>query len=314
MRLGLTVCCALALAACSGRPDGEEREAPLLPGLLAQLNSVTEVQVQRAGGAVVTLRRDPNGWRLLERDWPADATRLRPLLLALAQAHCDAPRTSQPTKYSRIGVEPIDTPGARSTLVTVRWSGGEGAVVVGREHAQGGSYLRVADKAQACLSSVRPPLAESEPDWLDTRLFTRSANTFTEVQVFDGAAPPLRLRPQGGRFAVNGVMPGSNALPDGIAGAFTDFRLGDVRVSSSNVEPQRRLVFLGGDGITLTLFLWREGDGVWFRLQAEARPDAAASAQAFVAGLTDKTTGREFLLPGHQVDAIMASPAALSAP
>ena len=54
---------------------------PVMKALKAQLNDVTEVRISKGDGSRTTLRKQPAGWIVGEREYPADTTRVRKLLI-----------------------------------------------------------------------------------------------------------------------------------------------------------------------------------------------------------------------------------------
>ncbi len=77
----------------------------MLKALKAQLNEVTEVRVSRGDGSKTTLKKQPSGWIVAERDYAADSGKVRKLLIDLSSLETVEIKTSDPAKYSQLGVE-----------------------------------------------------------------------------------------------------------------------------------------------------------------------------------------------------------------
>src|SRR5437868_10925881 len=90
MILGGAAIVALVAALLLSTPRSADRKAAdaLYPGLKDQLNSVTAVRIFKAGDArAVEVHRKDSRWSVAERaDYPADVSKVRKLLLALAEA------------------------------------------------------------------------------------------------------------------------------------------------------------------------------------------------------------------------------------
>ena len=69
------------------------------------LGEVTEVRFAKGDGSRTTLRKEADGWKVVERQYPADAARVRELALNLAGLKVVEHKTQDPANYSRLGVE-----------------------------------------------------------------------------------------------------------------------------------------------------------------------------------------------------------------
>src|SRR5687767_14459386 len=58
--------------------------ALVLPELKGTINNVTELRLAKADGTRTTLKKEAAGWRVAERNFTADAGKVRKLLLELA--------------------------------------------------------------------------------------------------------------------------------------------------------------------------------------------------------------------------------------
>ena len=82
-------------------------------GSRRSVNDVTEVRIAKGDSTRVTLRKPPDAWHVVEREYVADSGKVRKLLLDLGALQVVEEKTSDPASYERIGVE--DVKGATAT-------------------------------------------------------------------------------------------------------------------------------------------------------------------------------------------------------
>lgn len=175
---------------------------PLFPGLIDKINNVTRIVVQTAEHRVEIVRRD-NRWIIPEKgDYPADAGKVKNLLVGTAQLEIVAAKTRSPERFDEIGVEDISKKDAKSTLITLyqdetRLAG----FILGREKHLGGTglsttgyYIRRDGENQSWLTTGHLPAARQPGDWLDKTLLTIDQKRIAEVTTHVDDKPPLRLR------------------------------------------------------------------------------------------------------------------------
>jgi hypothetical protein len=92
---------------------------PVLDGLKASVNDVTELHISKGDGTRVTLKKLPDAWQVAEREYTADSGKVRKLLLDLAALQVVEEKTSDPASYERIGVEDVKGAKAAGTLIEV---------------------------------------------------------------------------------------------------------------------------------------------------------------------------------------------------
>src|SRR5262245_29221780 len=100
-------------------PGGTKQAGALYPDLKTQLDAVTAVRIFKAGDArTVELVRQGNDWAVSERaGYRAEQTKVRHLLLALADARPVEQKTSNPESYPALGVEDVSKPDAGGVRV-----------------------------------------------------------------------------------------------------------------------------------------------------------------------------------------------------
>lgn len=288
----------LGLAACSRAPAPP---APLVPGLAKALPGLAEVRLEQ-GDTTLVFERQGEAWRIRDAAWRADRRWLQPLLLGLANARCDAPRTADPARFARIGVAwpaaaEVSTDGAFARPTgRLRFSvdGREVAVIVGFPQARGGTFVRVEGAAHSCLSAATLRLPARTSEWFDPQLWQVPIEQVATVVVEDPGQPALRLVRGDGGFRPEGALIALTPDADALASALAAPRQLDLR-AAGDAEPERVLRLAGEGGVAYALALWRDGEATWARV-LEAPEDASVWYR-----------GREFRLPTNVAEPLWAA-------
>jgi hypothetical protein len=274
----------------------------LLPALPNDLNAVTAVTVRKGSTTpTLTLHKAGQNWAVAERaDYPADVSKLRQLLISLRDARIVEAKTSDPARFSAIGVEdPVDA-GAAGAEVAVLTAAGKSAVIVGKSVGNGNFVRRQGENR---TYSVEPPISlETEPRfWIDARLIDVPAALIQSIDFkpATGAAFALhRLNPADNTFSLDGVPAGRKAK-DGHTLApspsmLTGLNAEDVAAASSIdfASPTQAIVTLT-DGKVLTLLGTTVADKHWIQVTSNKDADLTAKAQ-----------GRAFEIASYRYDEI----------
>jgi hypothetical protein len=279
----------------------ETQGGALLPGLAANLNSVTEVTLGKGGGASAsTLQKSAAGWTLKERGgYPADVAKLRSLLTALGDAKIAEEKTADPARYTVIGVEDPSQPGATGTEITVSMPGVRQDVIVGKSAGDGNFVRRAGEKQSYSVEPVIP--VDSEPHyWIDSRLIDVPATKIQGIEFKPPGGTPYAIHRSAadGPFSLDGAPAGRKPLPaDALAPAPTTF----TGLAAEDVAPQGSVDFgqpfvttvTLTDGGTITLTGAVAGTKHWVEVTASKDP-----------ALTGKAQGRAFEVPSYRYDAI----------
>lgn len=276
--------------------------APLVPGLGAELATVTEVTVIKGGTApVVTLHKQGAQWSVAERgDYPADVAKLHRLLLSLGDAKIVEEKTSDPANYPIIGVEDPTKAGASGTEITVSAADGKHALIVGKPIGSG-TFVRRASEPKSY--SVQPAIfVEADPKaWIDTRLIDIPSASIASVEFKPASGPGYtlrRIKPKEDGFALEHVPAGRKAL-DANALAPSATTLSGLTVedvaAAKDIDFSRpaEAVFTLADGSVITLEGVAVGDKRWVSVRGAKDPALAAKAE-----------NRAFELASYRYDAI----------
>jgi hypothetical protein len=190
----------------------------LLPSLASELNTVTSLSVLKGSATPsVTVHKQGEQWTVAERaNYPADVPKLRRLLLSLSDAKIREEKTSDPAKYSIIGVEDPTKPGATGAQIELIAKGSKQDLIVGKPVEQGNFVRRVGEKSSYI---VEPGISfEAEPRyWIDTHLLDIFADKIQSIQFKPETGPTYTLR----RVSEPAAKPaeGKNIAPNAAAPA-----------------------------------------------------------------------------------------------
>ena len=112
VRLAIVAVVALAIAIWIGNARAPKTEVPgvsaAVAGLSEGVNDVKQVRIVGAGDkTIATLARGDGGWTVVEKGYAADVTKVRELLLKLADAKLVEPKTTVKESDPKLGVEDV---------------------------------------------------------------------------------------------------------------------------------------------------------------------------------------------------------------
>jgi hypothetical protein len=165
----------------------------LFTDLTPALDEVSEVRLSKGDGSRTTLRRGADGWTVVEREYPADASRVRELVMGLANMKVVEHKTSDPANYAKLGVEAADSPTAASTLVEVVAGKKTWSLLVGKNAEGRAVYVR---KPAEAASALAEPVVSAEPDpkrWLDRKLTDLNGAVVHDISVQPASGPAYLL-------------------------------------------------------------------------------------------------------------------------
>jgi hypothetical protein len=268
---------------------------PLAPALIEQLDDIERVRISVAGDQpVATLERTEDGWQLLERDrYPADAARLRELLLKLAEARRIEAKTANPALHDRLGVEDIDTADAAGVQVAIEGGPLTQPLIIGYTRTQGtGTYVRGAGDPQSWLIDRNIAVERKTANWLQRDLVDLDTARLERVEIRPPSGSPIRIERSAGSagdFRLAGLPagrePASEFVADASAGLLSSLRIDDVRRADALDEDPatlREATFLTREGVRIDLRSWQVEGATWGRFEAvfdQAQADAWIAAE-----------------------------------
>ena len=314
------------------RPRTAPRDASVgvavLSGLAGRLDAVSAIRVMGAAAEpLVTLERVNGTWRVRESGYPADAPRVKRLLVALGELKVVEAKTAEPARYAALGVEEPTTPGATSVRLELEGLGAPTGLIVGHAAGTQGTFVRVAGQAQSFEGRPGVEVARTPREWLARGFLDLAAARVESVRVERSGEPAWdaqRTERSAAHFSVPNLPRGAEltnaGAADSSASAFGNLEFDDVRAAPAATagEKRQRTTVRCSDGLVVTLSASAAGTEHWLAL--EARFDAALAAR-FAAGapkdaptaaevekqaaaLNVTAAGHEYRVPAYRFDAI----------
>jgi hypothetical protein len=270
--LALMAAVAVVLVTLTGRSDRdparEDASAILLPGLSHGINQVERIRLTApSGDGVITLERHADGWSVAERDgYPADAGKVRQLLIRLSEARSLEEKTADPAFYERLGVEDVSSDSGSGVLVEIS-GGADTRLIVGKQEPRSGrgTYVRSADSAGSLLVDQELSPGTKIADWVvrDITDIPESRIVSVDVTHADGNVVEVR-RDESGAFKLANLPDGREVSaangPATLARTLSALNLDDVRKLAEGEPPAdaARALFVTEDGRLITASLWEE--------------------------------------------------------
>lgn len=306
----------------------------LLPQLASHLNDVTTIKLTTAGQKeIATFKRGDKGWLVANRsDYPADAGKLRELVLKLSDAKTIEAKTQSPALYSKLGVEDVTAPNAGGVLVELDGLPEKTAVIIGNVNGGGGggTFVRRMGDEQSWLIAGTLSVERNTSDWIAKEIADIPSSRIREV-VIEKDGNTLRVRkPAGsdGNFEIEDIPKGRKPTTDfaanGLGATLSGLHVDDVTAAAQLPAPADAIKaqYLTANGIKVDATAWTFGDKHYAQFKAsvddtvandwigmeQAKQDAAHQAAVADAKSSDAAT------PDAAAGTSPAKPLALTEP
>jgi hypothetical protein len=268
-----------------GNQHGDLGGGAVFPDLKPALGDVEEIRLSKGDGSRTTLRKGASGWTVVERQYPADGSRVRELVMNLVAMKIVEHKTSDPANYAKLGVEAPETPTAASTLLEVVAGKKTWSLIVGKGAEGRALYVR---KPSEAVSELVEPTVVADPDqkrWVDRLIVDLPGASVRDISVQPASGPAYLLtRAKRGDANLSlspipkGRTPASTISIDGQAEALVAFNFDDVRpLPATAGAPSDRATYRTFDGQVLA-FSGRRADQKAY-VTVNASHDAALAAQ-----------------------------------
>ena len=265
--------------------QGDLGGGTLFTDLTPALGAVNEIRLSKGDGSRTTLRKQADGWTVVEREYPADAGRVRDLVLSLARMKIIERKTSDPANYPKLGVEAPESPTAASTLVEVVAGDKNWSLIVGKNAEGRAIYVR---KPKEAASALAEPAVMVEPDpkrWVDRQLLDIAGVKVHDIAVKNANGPGYVLtRAQRGDMDLvlspvpKGRKPASAMSLNSQTDSLVAFNFDDMRAPPDNAAPATdHATFRLFDGQVFEIAGRKDGDKAYVTINASR--DAALAAR-----------------------------------
>jgi Domain of unknown function (DUF4340) len=274
----------------------------MFPDLASRLKDATKIEVVHQGKPM-TIALVNGQWGLADRGgYRVQETKLRGMLTALTELRLVEPRTSDPTEFSRLGVEDPNAPGSNADLLRVLDASGKPMVevIVGhrRVRTQGNVpeqvYVRRPGENQAWLAEGSLEVDFDPQLWLDRDIMNIDHSRIAKVAVTHhdpaGGDQTLEFARDGDKLAL--TQPADHPKLD-------DYKLDDVDralelltfqevkpASESPGQEAGHAVFTTADGLVITATVFHADKDLWARFAVTGNDKSKAEADRLAARLT----------------------------
>ena len=257
----------------------------VFPGLLSRVDEVRRIHAV-SGGETFTLAHDGERWTMPERDgYRAVPDKIHKLVVGAAGLERREPKTSDPSRYPRLGLDDPAEEGSGSIRFTLEDDAAEvlADFVIGNREASridlslSEFYLREPDEPQSWLVEGKLSVSRDPVEWLEREVLRIDEARVRAVRVRQadgGRLEVSRSRPGDGDFVLHDIPPGheveSQWRVNDIGRGLANLRLQDVRRAAGELEgdPGFSAELLTFDGLRVAVETWREEDASWLRVLA----------------------------------------------
>lgn len=287
----------------------------LFPELKSLINNVDKLLIEAPGEEGVTISNATGTWSVMNRsDYPASVGKIREVLMALADARILEEKTSNPERYSALGVTAPELANSRGTRLTISGDSVEFRLIVGDANQGSNRYVLPADRSTSLLIDKDPALPESVSDWLRRDLLdiesTRVA--MASIRHADGEAIEVfKASRDATNFELQDLPEGRElsypTILNGIGSALSDLGLEDVR-RAEPLDPATVTNFETFDGLRITVRVVGEDDERWISISAAANEpvgddaNAGADPQAAATALNARLQGWQYRVAQYKID------------
>lgn len=172
-------------------PQSEKERASFFPGLASEIEAINHMSIKGYAGEV-NLSRINDVWVIDDFDgYPALPEKVKSTVLGVADLKINAPKTTLPRLYNRLGVEGPEVEDSTSLLLSLKDAENNNIVemIVGKlrlssaSQSTPGLYIRNPDDEQSFLVDGVVDITASKTDWIERSLFDIPAEAIRAVRV-----------------------------------------------------------------------------------------------------------------------------------
>lgn len=298
----------------------DRRGQPVLPGLAAKASDITALVI-RQDKDPLTIERHDAAFVVSGSNYPVKSDAVRDLFTSSLELTFEEARTSDPSRYSDLGLaDPGSADAAGKEIVFRAGSSDLADLIVGNRDNTvggpvGGEFVRRKGEAQTYLARGNVKLPSTRAEWFaDLDLGVRPA-AIKKIELSGGGRDGVTVTgtaDKGGELTLADVP--DNRVPDSfkigrLASLVESFAFQDVRKRGNPADDPRRMVVDLADGVRLTITGVGDPSQGWVQLSTEATNDASkAKADALAA----KVSPYDFRLPIDRTELLGSTPTDLT--
>ena len=297
----------------------------LFPALADKLGEVAAVELRRSD-LTVAFKRQGDDWQVVQKGgYPADAGKVRQIVLALADMTLVEPKTRRPDLYPRLEVEDLGK--GKSSLVTVNDKSGNALarLIVGKRRydrlgaGNDGVYVRQPGDPQSWLARGSIDLSGDLAGWLDRHILNIPPERIAKVTLTqpDGTTLGLSRAKPDATFAAAGAPANAKFKSDTATGepamALETLDFDDVAPKAAMPVPEKGVTtasFTTFEGLTLDLRLFDHDKTNWVAVAATGSGKAAAEAKT----IDGRVSGWRYAIPSYKAQTLRTKLADLIEP
>ena len=283
-------------------------DAPVVPGLSAELNSVSGIKLSGASNTpIITLKRTDKGWVASSIDgYGADVSKIRDYLIKLSEAKIREAKTANPASYAKLGVEDLTAADAKGILLELEGTKTPVKLILGSIAGTGGQgvYVRKPGEKQSYLASGQIRPEASVNSWIQAEITNIAVNRVQEVTITPPTGDKLVVRKnkvEDADWAVLNIPKGkalsSPSIGNQVAGTLDALRLESV-LPAALAEPDLAQTYVARfvtfEGLVVNVTAWEKDSKGYARFNAsldtslseaylmaeQSKAEAAANAAA----------------------------------
>lgn len=294
-----------------------------VPGLLENLNNVSKMEVVGAGNQVIsTLIRNDATWVVREKNnYPADISKIRASLLAIAEAKIQERKTSNPNLYSKLGVEDTMSENAQGIKVVIHDDQNKHAIIIGNPGPQINKtrYIRNEKEKASWLVDRKIDLNHDSAYWLrkDILSFEPDEVQAVTITLADGSLLEIANSEdeEKNKFIVTNLTDPESQVIDAelhqVTNALSSFQLLDIASDNSAFTNETKTVevrYSLKNGINIDIVGYEVGQEHFVTLNISESESKDLSIdddiKAEIKRLQAKTTGWIYKIPNVTYDSM----------
>lgn len=287
--------------------------AKMLPSFAVSAARAQTIEITQ-GESKLTIERTDSTWRIKDRDgFPAATSKVRELLVTLADAELVEPKTRLKDRLSLLDVDDPTAKNTNARLIRVldNASAVLAEIIAGKSSSdqlagRSGTYVRKPGDEQSWLTNVAIQGGARLEDWTQARVFETPTETLSRVTISVAGDSPYDLKYDGTQHVLADMPAGKkikfvNATDLIVeAASFIDFH--NVRKKAdADMTDAGSATLESSNGLTIKMTIRRDTERAWATVEATGQGDAKKAAD----DINSRASGWEFEILPSKVNTIL---------